>query len=46
LALGARLKMLDVPALIVDRHPRTGDQWRDRYKSLALHDPVWYDHMP
>jgi len=46
LALGARLKMLDVPALIVDRHPRTGDQWRARYKSLALHDPVWYDHMP
>ena len=46
LALGARLKRLGVPALIVDRHPRPGDNWRRRYKSLCLHDPVWYDHMP
>ncbi len=46
LALGARLKRLGVPALIVDRHPRPGDAWRSRYRSLVLHDPVWYDHMP
>ena len=46
LALGARLKRLGVPALIVDTHPRPGDNWRRRYKSLCLHDPVWYDHMP
>lgn len=46
LALGARLRVLGVPALIVDKHPRVGDQWRSRYKSLSLHDPVWYDHMP
>ena len=46
LALGARLKALDVPCLIIDKHPRVGDQWRSRYKSLTLHDPVWYDHMP
>ena len=26
--------------------PRPGDQWRGRYKSLCLHDPVWYDHLP
>jgi putative flavoprotein involved in K+ transport len=23
-----------------------GDSWRNRYKSLCLHDPVWYDHLP
>lgn len=46
LALGARLKVSGVPTLIVDRHDRSGDQWRSRYKSLTLHDPVWYDHMP
>ncbi|MGY1605604.1 flavin-containing monooxygenase [Geodermatophilus sp. SYSU D00700] len=46
IALGARLRQLDVPALVVDRHPRPGDQWRGRYKSLCLHDPVWYDHLP
>ncbi|MCW6509307.1 NAD(P)/FAD-dependent oxidoreductase [Lichenifustis flavocetrariae] len=46
LALGARLKRLGVPTLIVDKHARPGDQWRSRYKSLHLHDPVWYDHLP
>lgn len=46
LALGARLRLLEVPAIVIDRHPRPGDQWRSRYESLCLHDPVWYDHMP
>lgn len=46
IALGARLRQLGVPAIIVDKHPRPGDQWRNRYKSLCLHDPVWYDHLP
>ncbi|KWX57894.1 NAD(P)/FAD-dependent oxidoreductase [Mycobacterium sp. NAZ190054] len=46
IALGARLRQLNVPAIVVDRHERPGDQWRKRYKSLCLHDPVWYDHLP
>ncbi len=46
IALGARLRQLGVPSLVVDKHPRPGDQWRNRYKSLCLHDPVWYDHLP
>ena len=46
IALGARLRQLGVPALIIDKHARPGDQWRNRYKSLCLHDPVWYDHLP
>ena len=46
LGLGARLKQLEVPTLIVDTHDNPGDNWRKRYKSLCLHDPVWYDHMP
>jgi putative flavoprotein involved in K+ transport len=46
IALGARLRQLDVPTIIIDKHPRPGDQWRSRYKSLCLHDPVWYDHLP
>ncbi len=46
LALGARLKRLGVPALILEKSPRAGDSWRNRYKSLVLHDPVWYDHLP
>ncbi|WP_330647280.1 NAD(P)/FAD-dependent oxidoreductase [Thioclava sp. FTW29] len=46
IALGARLRQLDVPTIVVDAHERPGDQWRKRYKSLCLHDPVWYDHLP
>ncbi|AMA01279.1 NAD(P)-binding domain-containing protein [Corynebacterium glutamicum] len=46
IALGARLKRLGVPALIIDKASRPGDQWRSRYHSLCLHDPVWYDHLP
>lgn len=46
IALGARMKRIGVPALIIDKNERPGDAWRNRYKSLCLHDPVWYDHMP
>ncbi|RBY82945.1 NAD(P)/FAD-dependent oxidoreductase [Geodermatophilus sp. TF02-6] len=46
IALGARLRHLGVPALVIDKYARPGDQWRSRYKSLCLHDPVWYDHLP
>jgi putative flavoprotein involved in K+ transport len=46
IALGARLRQLGVPSIVVDRHERPGDQWRSRYKTLCLHDPVWYDHLP
>ena len=46
LALGTRLRRLGVPTLIVERHARPGDSWRSRYRTLVLHDPVWYDHLP
>ena len=37
---------LGVPTIIVEKNERPGDSWRKRYKSLCLHDPVWYDHLP
>lgn len=46
IALGARLRQLSVPTIIVEKNERPGDSWRKRYKSLCLHDPVWYDHLP
>jgi putative flavoprotein involved in K+ transport len=46
IALAARLKRLNVPAIVVEKNGRAGDSWRKRYKALCLHDPVWYDHMP
>mgnify|MGYP001160173838 CR=1 FL=1 len=46
IALGARLRQLGVPTIIVEKNDRPGDSWRKRYKSLCLHDPIWYDHLP
>ena len=46
IGLAARLKQLNVPTIVVEKNERAGDSWRKRYKSLCLHDPVWYDHMP
>ena len=46
IGLAARLRQLSVPTIVIDKRARPGDQWRSRYKSLCLHDPVWYDHMP
>ncbi|KAI6105061.1 hypothetical protein EDD16DRAFT_231606 [Pisolithus croceorrhizus] len=46
LILAARLKMLGVNALVVERNDRIGDNWRKRYTSLFLHEPFWCDHLP
>ena len=35
-----------MPTIILEKNERAGDCWRKRYKSLCLHDPVWYDHLP
>ncbi|KAK7935700.1 FAD/NAD(P)-binding domain-containing protein [Apiospora marii] len=46
LTSAAHLKMANVESLVIDRETRIGDNWRQRYKQLILHDPVWFDHMP
>ncbi|KAK6206873.1 flavin-binding monooxygenase-like protein [Colletotrichum tabaci] len=46
LTVAARLKMLNINALVIDKNGRVGDSWRKRYHQLVLHDPVWYDHLP
>ncbi|MCW1918099.1 NAD(P)/FAD-dependent oxidoreductase [Rhodobacter sp. KR11] len=46
LAIAARLGLLGVDTLIVDKTPRVGDVWRNRYHSLALHNQVKLNHMP
>jgi putative flavoprotein involved in K+ transport len=46
IGLGARLRRLGVPTIIIEKNERPGDSWRKRYRSLCLHDPVWYDHLP
>jgi hypothetical protein len=46
LSIAARLKGLGVDALIVDRHPRVGDNWRKRYDALTLHNQKHVNHFP
>jgi len=46
LMMGARLKALGVPTLILERNERIGDNWRKRYEALSLHFPHWADHFP
>jgi putative flavoprotein involved in K+ transport len=46
LTVAARLAALDVPTLVVEREPRVGDNWRNRYQSLVLHNQVWANHLP
>ena len=46
LALAAQLDHLGIPYFVAEQNPRIGDNWRNRYDSLILHDPVWVNHLP
>lgn len=46
LTAAARLKTMGVNTLVIDQNKSVGDNWRQRYHQLVLHDPVWYDHLP
>jgi cation diffusion facilitator CzcD-associated flavoprotein CzcO len=46
LSTAARLAQLQVDTLIVDRGPRIGDNWRNRYHALTLHNQVQVNHLP
>jgi putative flavoprotein involved in K+ transport len=46
LAMGSGLKETPVSFRIVERHPRVGDSWRNRYASLVLFTPRAYSALP
>ncbi len=46
LSIAARLTQLQVDTLIVDREARVGDNWRNRYHALTLHNQVQVNHLP
>jgi hypothetical protein len=46
LSVAARLRQLQVDTLIVDREQRIGDNWRNRYHALTLHNQVQVNHLP
>lgn len=46
LSVGYHLSRLDRSFVILDRHQRVGDNWRERYDSLQLFSPARYDALP
>jgi cation diffusion facilitator CzcD-associated flavoprotein CzcO len=46
LSIAARLNQLQIDTLIVDREKRIGDNWRNRYHALTLHNQVQVNHLP
>ncbi|BEJ14287.1 hypothetical protein CspHIS471_0400540 [Cutaneotrichosporon sp. HIS471] len=46
LTVAAQCKSFGLDALCIDREKRIGDNWRLRYSSLSLHDPVYTNHLP
>jgi cation diffusion facilitator CzcD-associated flavoprotein CzcO len=46
LTIAARLGQLGVDTLVVERHTRVGDNWRERYESLTLHNEIMANHLP
>jgi putative flavoprotein involved in K+ transport len=46
LSVAARLTLLGVDTLVVDREARIGDSWRCRYHALTLHNETRVNHLP
>ena len=46
LSIAARLRQLNVDTLVVDQEQRIGDNWRNRYHALSLHNQVHVNHLP
>ena len=46
LSAAACLGQLGVDTLIVDREKRVGDNWRNRYHALVLHNQTHVNHLP
>ena len=46
LSVAARLAQLGVDTLIVDKNSRVGDNWRNRYHALTLHNQLHVNHLP
>ena len=46
LSIAARLTQLGIDTLIVDRERRIGDNWRNRYHALTLHNQTHVNHLP
>ncbi|KAJ7727540.1 FAD/NAD-P-binding domain-containing protein [Mycena maculata] len=45
LNVAARFRQMQIPTLIIEQHPRVGDNWRKRYPTLTLHTPKTHHAM-
>ena len=46
LSIAARLKQQNIDTLVIDKNERVGDNWRNRYHSLKLHNQTHVNHLP
>ena len=46
LSVAARLAQLGIDTLIVDKNSQVGDNWRNRYHALTLHNQLHVNHLP
>lgn len=46
LSIAARLTQLGIDTLVIEKNPRVGDNWRNRYHALTLHNQVYANHLP
>lgn len=46
LTLAAQLQHRKIPYILLDKHPRVGDSWRNRYACLKTHTPNYVDTLP
>jgi hypothetical protein len=44
--MAARLNQVGIDTLVVEKWPRIGDSWRNRYHSLALHNSIHVNNLP
>lgn len=46
LTAAAFLQYFGAKTLVIDKHPRVGDNWRTRYEALSLHSPIEMNVFP
>jgi len=46
LSIAARLTQLGIDTLLLEKNKRVGDNWRNRYHALTLHNQVYANHLP
>jgi len=46
LSTAAQLRKQGIDTVVIEKHNRVGDNWRNRYRSLTLHNQTSVNHLP